>query len=426
MEYFGISETIKEYRDILQVTQKELANVRLSSNLIKILESGKKRLTIPTAMLLAENINEIAEKKGILLNVGIKDLMISNQEYIEKIILKKLNEIKSEDFEIEKFDELVEKAERFELYSVLEEIYYFIYENTNKAKNYELSITYLKKLIEVNTTAGMIRENPGLYNKVGTCYFLLGSYEEASKYYNIALDSYIKNRTSDSNLKGKILYNLSLSYNKNSEYGKALKFIKEIPIMDDIENRLIYNAKILMSNIYSRMGDGNTALEILEGLLENPCVDHFLYHNIADSLYKLGRNNECLEYLEKSIKIQMNNESPDMTLSLLYSGKVYKEEKRYPEAYIYFNYAVGNANRFNQINELVEVYELCYELFSETHYNRYFENMVEGAINTIFKSLEDDKTVLKITLILLDYFMSTNQYIIAKDLILKIKEKGDF
>lgn len=80
MDYLGQKNRIKEYRKMLGITQLEMADGRISKSHFQALESNKKRLTFKKAIVLADIINGIAEKKGIDLTIKASDLITEPKE----------------------------------------------------------------------------------------------------------------------------------------------------------------------------------------------------------------------------------------------------------------------------------------------------------------------------------------------------------
>ena len=79
MDYLGQRNRIKEYRRMLGVTQFEMADGIMSKSHFQALESNRKRLTFRRAIVLADAINDIANKKGVDLSVTASDLIIKDK-----------------------------------------------------------------------------------------------------------------------------------------------------------------------------------------------------------------------------------------------------------------------------------------------------------------------------------------------------------
>ncbi len=80
MDYLGQKNRIKEYRRMLGITQLEMADGKISKSHFQALESNKKRLTFKKAIVLAEIINDLADKKGIDLSIKAADLIKESNE----------------------------------------------------------------------------------------------------------------------------------------------------------------------------------------------------------------------------------------------------------------------------------------------------------------------------------------------------------
>ena len=80
MDYLGQKNRIKEYRKMLGITQLQMADGKMSKSHFQALESNKKRLTFKKAIVLAQIINDLAERKGIDISVNAADLIIEAKE----------------------------------------------------------------------------------------------------------------------------------------------------------------------------------------------------------------------------------------------------------------------------------------------------------------------------------------------------------
>jgi len=80
VNYLGQKNRIKEYRRMLGITQLEMADGRMSKSHFQALESNKKRLTFKKAIVLADIINDLAEKKGIDISIKAADLITDSKE----------------------------------------------------------------------------------------------------------------------------------------------------------------------------------------------------------------------------------------------------------------------------------------------------------------------------------------------------------
>ncbi|WBW99132.1 helix-turn-helix domain-containing protein [Oceanirhabdus sp. W0125-5] len=76
----GQKNRIKEYRRMLGITQLEMADGKMSKSHFQALESNKKRLTFKKAIVLADIINDLADKKGIDISVKASDLIVDSKD----------------------------------------------------------------------------------------------------------------------------------------------------------------------------------------------------------------------------------------------------------------------------------------------------------------------------------------------------------
>ena len=254
---------ISKYMKILNITQEELGRGIIAEDTIKLLEKGKRKLTIPTASILVSNFNNIAEEKGILLNLSIKDLMVSEKEYVYEKCIEELKVIDINEFKIDRYLEILEAGEKFQLPNIIDTVTYIIGENLYKQKKCEEAIEYLKQSLNIKKKLDNVKEIPKVLNRIGAAYFYLEKYDNAFSYISESYNQIKIQNISDNKLKEIVLFNLALSLARIGEgkYQLALEYIDELINFMDHEQESFIDAMIVKGNILDNLGHSDYAIK---------------------------------------------------------------------------------------------------------------------------------------------------------------------
>lgn len=179
MYYIKTGDRIKYYRNLLHLTRKELSMGRLSYELIYFLEKGKKKLTPVTAGILVSNFHEIANKKGIQINLAMKDLLMSDTDYANTLCNKWLNEVEEVPYDETKYLKIIQLAREFNLTESINKAYKKIACHYFTENNYLKALKYFEELLPLSLLIGNHTENINILNKMGTCCYMLRDYNKA-------------------------------------------------------------------------------------------------------------------------------------------------------------------------------------------------------------------------------------------------------
>lgn len=425
MEYIKKGERIRYYRDLLKVSRKELGYNRLSVDLIYRLEAGKKKLTIPTAVLLADNFNEIAKIKGIDLNLSLEDLMVSEREYVERICKQQIEEYASEEYNEENYLKTLKLAEKYGtqvgIFTVVEAIGT---RNYNEGRC-ETAVKYLDKAYEIAYELKLYEKEVAILNRISTSKYKLDDYDSAIDDLNKCFSKINEYGINDDKLKGNVLFNLALYYNRLDMNEKALQYLNKLNELEQNEEEIHQN-KFLEANIYLCLKKYEKALKVYKDVLEDKKEDCMVYHNMAILYSRMDKREESIEYLNKSISIQLNNLSKKTTVSLEELGKNYINKKGFKEAIICFENAIKNAKVFNQFDRIIEYYKILYQIYEEINKPEEFSNYLEDMLKLIKDNSKNEKLKLDITMILFEYVAKANQLALSEMVINKLKEGIDY
>ncbi|WBW98285.1 helix-turn-helix domain-containing protein [Oceanirhabdus sp. W0125-5] len=267
MQVLGVGERLKYYRKFLKISQKELADNKVSSNLISLIERGRVPLSTVTASILVHNLNKISNEKKIYLNLSIRDLMMSDKEYITKICDERIKRVKT-NHEIKGVynDAIKMIGDVEELNTELEKYFGKIFFNKEE---YRDSIVHLEKYLNSQLKKDD-KELADVKYLVGKSYYKYGEYNQAIK---MLLQSYeiIKHAQLTKKCYYDLIHTLTLASYKEHQYHIAKEFVELcIEFLEKEPNS--YNKKniyILKAEIYMKLNENDKALEIYKNIIQS-------------------------------------------------------------------------------------------------------------------------------------------------------------
>lgn len=413
--------TIRKYRKILNVTEKELGRGLIAKDTIKLLEKGKRKLTIPTASILVNNFNNIGEEKGILLNLNIKDLILPEKEFWYKNCIEELNIIDKKEFNIENYLEILKTVEKFNLSKIMDRISYTIGDSLYKQKKYEEALVYLKKSLEIKNNMGYTAELPKLLNRIGAAYIVLRNYNNAFNYIRQSYDEIKKQLIKNKELEEKILFNLSLSLVGQNKYEQALEYINKLINLTEYEQSLFIEAMIIKANILSNLNNSQCAIQLYKKILPKTENKSLIYYNLSVIYSKIGDDRRSLEYAHELIKIESINIDEYTGKALIRLGNLYKKQNLYKEAVLMYEKGIFLGKKFSKLNEIIECYEKIFQCYEEEKRLKYFEEYLEMLFIDLDLFLEDLNLMNKILILLVQYSNKFNNLKIIDEILYKIR-----
>jgi tetratricopeptide (TPR) repeat protein len=246
-------QRLKKIRQLmLRATQTEIAQGVCTKNMISQVEMDKKKLSINLATKISENLNRIANKKGLNLPLITPDeLMINNDKLANDIfktqILNELKEIKVIDLfekKLSEAEELIEKYnitdnKKIELYKFSADFYYYkrIYSKSERMCDIglKISISSQNSFEEVNFYIYRSRNN-----------IFTGNYVRALQQLDYA--EKINNCIQNDELSILIFYNKALIYKRLGEYDTSLKYFKILKQFDINDYNMLLKVKMVYAN----------------------------------------------------------------------------------------------------------------------------------------------------------------------------------
>jgi tetratricopeptide (TPR) repeat protein len=377
LEPIKISDRLKYYRNILNIGQKALVDENISINLIKYVEGGKRRLTIHKAMILADKFNVIAREKKIELNLTARDLLMTDEEYAQKICLDELIKIDEKIYDEEKYNEILSIAQEYNLDEVIVEVYEKIGKFYYSIRDFSNAIKYYEHAMELITKVGDQDKKAKILNSLGVCYYMIEEYTKALEIYNQCYIILLNDKVKDNKLESKLLYNLALCSRKLKRESEVSEFLEKLLLMEDFDELAVINGLILKANICLDNEQYEEALQLYKSICAyGPKYIYIIQNNIAHAFFKLNRIEESIEYLTKSITEQLEEPTPILTISLVNMGLVYNNENLYNPAITFFEYAINNALKFHQIDLIAECCENLFILYNKTDKAKKFDKII--------------------------------------------------
>ena len=414
---------ISKYVKILNITEEELGRGIIAEDTIKLLEKGKRKLTIPTASVLVSNFNNIAEEKGILLNLSIKDLMLSEKEYVHEKCIEELNAINTNEFNIDRYLEILKAAEEFELYSIIDTVTYTIGENLYKQKKYEEAIEYLNQSLKIKEKLDNVKEIPKVLNRIGATYFSIKDYDRAFSYINESYNQINIENVTDVELKERVLFNLALSLARigKGKYELALIYIDELINLMDHEQELFIKAMIVKGNILDNLGDSEYAIKVYKEVLPRAEDKSLLYYNLSVTYSNMGDDEKSLDYACKLIKVKSVSIDEYTSKALIRLGNLYKKENLYKEAILMYSKAISVGKKFNKLNQMIECYEKIFECYDKDKRFKYYEEYLEELFKDLDLFLQDSNLINRILIIIVQYLNKFNNLTIVNEILCKLR-----
>lgn len=348
MNRFDLTNRIKNYRNLLNITQNQLANDKLSLSLIKSIEAGRRKLTPLKANIIVENFKKIALSKSISLTIDVSEFLMSSIDYARHYCIKKLD-ILCNSYDEQEYKDLLSIANQYGLEDIKQSIYMKSGYHFFCIQDYNISLKFLQNAYDASIVINDSTNSLKLLTRIGVCYFYLNDMENSLKYYTKCYNELIDNDIHNIFIHFPLFYNIAAYYKKLNDFTLALEWIEKCISLKGIEETKINHSILLKANILLCMEKYNKALSIYEYLLEHDTrFIHIIYHNMAYAYEKLKKEDKSVELLNHSISIQLESGESSVSLSLMDLGDIYYKKNMYRESIIFYQYAIDSCLKYNQ------------------------------------------------------------------------------
>ena len=176
---------------------------------------------------------------------------------------------------------------------------------------YETLTDYNKAIIYYHKAEIFGISNYALYINLGFCYDMIGDFSAAEKYNTKAI-------TIDStNVKGYI--NRASNRANKSDYYNSLNDFNQAFEIDSMNSDILINRAIF---VYDKTGEYDLAISDMLKVIKLDSLkgdqSPYGYNNLGYFLYRTGKYNEAIKYVEHSIKLDSLNSYAYRNLALIY------------------------------------------------------------------------------------------------------------
>jgi len=391
---------IKRYREILKITQRELADKVMSPSFLSAIENDRRRLSAIKAAYLADKLMKISVLKNNPIQVSAREFLIDEIIEIKELCIEKLNKIL--DFPIEEamrnLKEIEKIARKYEFTTILGEIQITYGKVYFQNCNYSEACISFEKAIEMNISISTT-ELIELYNSMGRCKVMMKEYTVACEFLNEGVELYRKSNLIDERLLRKLYFNLSLALNGSADYEKALDYLglyKDLISPNNTEEQL--SLVIQQGNIYCRLDQYERAIssyfraiELLK-YYEDKTIAYTVYNNIAIVYERLGNESLAIGNLQKALELQLKlKDTPNAHKTLLQLGEIAFRYGRNEEAIGYLRNASQNSYNYKDYYKLIEAMEKLISLYLS--FNNI--NKARDALYELISKCERDEVIDK-------------------------------
>lgn len=363
------SEKLIYVRQILNVTQKDLAGETLTREFISMVESEKRNMSKDVAITIMKNAINYAKERGIPLDLDEEFIARTKEEDLCKMCDELPNTTENMAF----CDEIMAYAEENDYpwakIMVTKKIGNILFVNKEISKAYEKYILCLNMIDRLNSN----KYKESIYMCIGNVKFEMIQYEEALTYYNEALNyCYINNIF---RLKNNIEYNIALTLHSLGEFDKSLKKIDDI-LIEKIGETLHLKFQLLKGSTYMVLDKLDEALNIYMAILNNNEIDEsfksLIYNNMALCYMDKGEYADSNKYFELAM-ISAKFVPNETYKILIEKGELTKRLGKYKEAKKIFNEGMKLMKGIEDYK-----YELKYikQLYNIAVYENNYEEMI--------------------------------------------------
>ncbi len=316
-----LGKLIKYHRTRQGITQKELANGICSISYLSKIENGS----------ITPN-NDVIKLITSRLNISIQKDNDNNDEIKEKIfywyrLIKERDKEKAKQKwkELENIYYTTSNLEAKQLLAVMKFIYEITFNNINQVKETYEKVKEAKSLFDNETLYYFYKFESLYFYYLNDLNAALVSLKQCEKIYDkIDLIDY------------DLYYNLSFFYKKTYQMQKSNYYAYTLLTLaqKNINIKFIINANMILAANYIRLGEYNSAEEILLKLKENVernnvQITALIHHNLGYIYYQWNNLDKALNHLETALEYHINEFDKIDTLfilALVYNAKGNKDK----------------------------------------------------------------------------------------------------
>ena len=404
-----VGHYIKQLRGLLQISARELAGSNLNQNMIYGIESRRLAVTPVTAMALARNFNKIAEAKGLNLDVEIDDFLIAPKDRLTRLLKKEVSELrcKAKDENVEKqCIHILERANQWGCEEVKYEALEILGDYYGGKGKIEQAAEYFSQCLDYYK--GNKYREAFFLNKLGKNFHAM-DLEKAFLYYMQAYEKVKEaNQGKDADLKAKIIYNVALAHAIKGQNGATGKYLEELNKLEILDRGLLVRVMLLEASFYLNSKEYTLAVEKYKGILEQESenvkpYEYIVLNNLSICYEHLDEGQSSLEYLEKSIKLQLQRSTPDITASLLTAAKLSERLNNKDSALKYLEEALCSAKEYQQFDRMLDCYHMMYRIYKAMNKMDGCKDIIQRCREVLEEKELEEKYHYRNQLIAIDY-----------------------
>lgn len=314
-EILSPNEKVKKIRQLLRITQEELAkHICTRSNLSQI-ESGKQKLTYSLASKFTKRLNDIAKEKNIDIIIIVEDIMQDEDSQAEDILKNTIIKCLKDIDEIDLFEKKLYQAEYLvDKYNIANSIKIELYKATSDF--YYDKCCYLKsdemcnKGITVCISSENILEEAHFYVSKARMYTEQGLYIESLE--KLMKAEQIYNNIYDNGLFERLYFNKALAYKKLNNYDETLKYL-DMLISKTKDDMMLLKCKMLHANClnvqhkFEKCKKEYFEILYISMKINSKNYTAMTYRNLSELYFNEGNYKEAAKYIKDSLKNHPDN-----------------------------------------------------------------------------------------------------------------------
>lgn len=346
-------------RQLLNITQKELAKDNISREFISMVESGKRSMRRDMALTAMKNALEYAKERGIELDLDEEFIARSEEEDLCKICDELSNNIEN----LEKCYEIIEYSEEKDFQMARVYALKKLGDIFCVSGEYEKASNKYLDAVQITETIGRREINQKLYNNLGVVKNNLGEYLDAINYEKEALT--FCNINNDDKIRVTVLYNLASNCFMLNKFESSKKYLDELFKLK-LNHHFYCKGRSLYGYMYVQLKEYDKALEIYKELLEevldrNVMIE--IYHNTALCYQEKKEFDESEKYFDIALELSKNK------LSELYKvqgakGAMYFDKGMYKEAEELLFDSMQLSEKFEDFYYSIDIAKVLYNLYN--------------------------------------------------------------
>ncbi len=410
---FKVTNRLKYYRNMLNISQKELVTESLSLQQIKFIETKRRKITYRTAEIISNHLNYIAKHKNISLNVYPKELVMEDEDYARylcEIELRKKEKIDTENFET--------ICLQYNLKNILQDYYKLQGEIFGNQNEFQKSLDFYTKAKDI----GCLEEYSyiDILNKIGwdhvcLCNWALGlkSYTEAEILIKLVYKRSNYEIRNIQDIESRVYYGVALINKEINNYKVSLEYIESIKKLEYVESKLIIDSSILEANVNYEVGNIEKSINSYIKLHKEFPDNSSVIINLI-TLYELVEDEERSNfYLNKINRDRLKSEDASLYIAYLIKIKNYFIKFDVKAAVKHYNTAIKLCINDNNILWLTKIYENIVQDYHDELLNSNYTNQYLIILNRNKHMYDNHKELLNDILVGLITNKNINKSLLA-------------